>query len=183
MYWFLRIILVVTITLIINGCNINDDKIVYKKQNQGNAQKKNDNVELILSEKTFPSNYDDVVFQRKEVPLHGYIVLKVTDKLNYINTSNLFKFNQEIAEVNFEDHHVFFIGVTESGSCPYLFEEINISIKRKNMYFELYEHDIPCTADATPRTFVFKVDKDVSDQINNVIIRQSKVETTIPLKE
>ncbi|MFD1738131.1 hypothetical protein ACFSCX_16510 [Bacillus salitolerans] len=39
------------------------------------------------------------------------------------------------------------------------------------------------TSDATPRTFVIKVEKGISNQINSVIITQSGVATTIPINE
>jgi len=69
----------------------------------------------------------------------------------------------EKTNVDFNKDDVFFIGMEESGSCPY--ESITLDNRSDNKVIITPVSDQKgiCTSDATPRTFVIKVKKEISN--------------------
>jgi len=139
--------------------------------------------DLIASEKSFPANFYELAFERKEAPHFRYLVRKVINQSEFVDTWNLFRFENKYPEVDFNKNNVFFIGVEESGSCPYKFAKIELSPDQKTMRIPLSKNDGVCTDDATPRAFAIKIDKEISDTIETVVIEQSEVETSIPIRD
>ncbi|PYI50806.1 hypothetical protein DLM86_27435 [Paenibacillus flagellatus] len=83
--------------------------------------------------------------------------------------------------VDFDGKIVYFIGVYESGSCPYTLKKVELSSDRKTLTVPLSEPKGACTTDATPRTFVIGLDKETANEIENVVMVRSGVETKLPL--
>lgn len=140
------------------------------------------NFDLIASEKTLPSNFHDIAFERQETPSFQYLVKKITNQSDFEDTWHLYAFENKAPSIDFNENIVFFIGVQESGSCPYTLKNIKRSSDNKTMTVPLIGPDGDCTADATPRTFVIQIDKEISKEIENVVIVQSRVETSIPIE-
>lgn len=139
------------------------------------------NFGLIESEKTLPTDFHEIAFKRDTTPLFYYLVKTVVNQTEFEETWNLYGFENKTPNVNFNKKDVIFIGVQESGSCPYKIENIEVSSDNKAIIVPLSQPDGACTDDATPRTFVIKVDKEVSVGLKNLIIIQSGVETVIPI--
>ena len=136
---------------------------------------------MIASEKTLPANFDEIAFNRKTTPLFQYLVSKVIDPVDFEEKWNSYGFDNKIANVDFKEKGIFFIGVQESGSCPYKIRNIELSSDNKTLTVPLSEPDGACTADATPRTFVIQIDKEIAKNIEALVIVQDGVETSIAL--
>ncbi|KIL72568.1 hypothetical protein [Bacillus badius] len=154
------------VTLLLIGCS--------------NKDTKND-IHLIASEKSLPYNFYDIAVKREEVPYFEYLVNKADNQAQYKETWDLFKLKTARPAVNFKESSVFFVGVLESGSCPYELKDSQINLDNQIMKVHLVEPDRICTDDATPRTFVIEVDKESAEKLENMIIVQSNVETTVPI--
>jgi hypothetical protein len=139
----------------------------------------NDDIHLIASEKSLPSNFYEIATEREEVPYFQYFVMRVDSETEYGEAWSLFELQQQLPEVNFEENQLFFIGLHESGSCPYELEDVKIDSSNQEMTVRLSEPKGACTSDATPRTFVIEVNKELSHTVENVTIVQSGVKTTI----
>jgi hypothetical protein len=136
---------------------------------------------LVESEKTLPHDFDEAAIKRKYIPYYQYLIKRADDPTQYKELWNYFRLKQQIKNVNFEENHVFFIGVRESGTCPYEIGDIKIDTDHQEMSIYLTGQDGPCTADATPRTFVIEIPKEISKDIKNVTMIESGVKTTVPL--
>jgi hypothetical protein len=137
---------------------------------------------LIASKKTLPANFNDIAFARKETPLFQYLVRKAVNTSEFEDTWKLYALGNKTSNVNLNEKDVFFIGVHESGSCPYKIRVIKLSSDNKKMIIPLSEPDGACTSDATPRTFVIQIDKEKSKDIESVVVVQSGVETSVPFE-
>ncbi|HSJ38146.1 MAG TPA: hypothetical protein VK945_08010 [Planococcus sp. (in: firmicutes)] len=137
---------------------------------------------VIASEKTLPSDFYEIAFQRETVPLFQYMIRRAVDQSQYEQTWDLYGFEGEMPSVDFDGKDVFFIGVQESGSCPYELKSIEWSADNSTMTFPLSEPGGDCTSDATPRTFVIQIDKEISKVIENVVIVESGIETNVPFE-
>lgn len=140
-------------------------------------------IKIVSSEKNLPSNFREIAVERKEVPNYLYLVNRVSHLSQYEEIWTMFNLEQQIPTVIFEKNDIYFIGVQESGSCPYELENIKMSITEEVMYIHLSEPDGPCTLDATARTFVIEVNKESSKNLKNVVINQFDAETIMPITE
>ncbi|MBD8067820.1 hypothetical protein [Bacillus sp. PS06] len=162
--WLFSIVLLILVVL--SGCS-NEDT----------------NFKLIASEKTLPTNFYEIAFERTSPPLYHYLIDKVTNQKDFEDKWKEFGFESDIPSENLDDKIVFFIGLQESGSCPYDLETIEISSDYKTLTLPLSEPTGNCTADATPRTFVIEFGYEEGKNIEKVIIVQSEIETNIPIKD
>ncbi|TXC79016.1 hypothetical protein FS935_22235 [Metabacillus litoralis] len=136
---------------------------------------------VIASEKTLPTNFNEIAFERKTTPMFEYMVRRSVDQTEFENTLNLYGLENKIPSVDFNNNNIFFIGVLESGSCPYNIKAVEISSDIKTMTVSLSRPERACLYDATPRTFVIMMDKDKTKEVENVVIVQSGVDTEVPL--
>ncbi|MDN4607025.1 hypothetical protein [Sporosarcina highlanderae] len=173
-YMFVFAILVSTLLI---GCGAED-------KTSGNLADDSNQViefEIIASAKALPSNFNDLAFERKETPFFQYLVKKVENHSEYGDIWSLYEFENAKPNVDFNKKAVVFVGVHESGSCPYKINNVELN-SGKTISVSLFEPDGACDASATPRTFVLKIDKEVSKEIKKVSIVQSGVETVIPFE-
>ncbi|MBP2239632.1 putative lipoprotein NlpE involved in copper resistance [Cytobacillus eiseniae] len=173
------ILALVGVCFLLIGCN-NDanDKNSFSKMNPKNKQLE---YNIIASEKTLPTSFHQIAFERKTSPFFQYLVRKIVHHKEFVETWNLFGFENKVVNVDFKESDAFFIGIQESGSCPYNIGNIELNSDDKTMTVTLTEQDGACTADATPRTFVIQMEKEEVRDIENVTIIQSDMETSIPL--
>ncbi|MEH7126527.1 hypothetical protein V7127_25375 [Bacillus sp. JJ1773] len=139
------------------------------------------NFGLIASEKSLPTDFDEVAFKRDTTPYFQYLVIKVVNQSEFEETWNIYGFKNKTPNVDFNEKDVNFIGVQESGSCPYKMKNIELNSDNKAITVPLSQPDGNCTSDATPRTFVIEVNKEVSRDLKSVVIVQSDAVTTIPI--
>ncbi|WP_158232206.1 hypothetical protein [Sporosarcina sp. P20a] len=154
------------------GCSNDSKEIQSKKIDQVNF-------ELIASEKSLPSHIHEFAFQRKEAPVYTYWVKMVSDESDFEVAWNIYEMEDDMPDVDFDKKNVYFIGVQESGSCPYTEKSIKVDSDSKTLQVLLTESEGECTSDATPRTFVIQGDKNME----KVVITQGSTETSIPIKE
>lgn len=114
---------------------------------------------VVASEKTLPSNFHEIAFERDKTPYFQYLVSKTVDQYGFEQTWNVFGFEKEVPNIDLNEKDAFFIGILESGSCPYKIENIEISSDQQTLIVPLSETEGDCTSDATPRTFVIDRDK------------------------
>ena len=134
------------------------------------------NFDFVASEKTLPANHDEIAYERETTPLFQFLVNKSVNQSEFEKTWNLYGLKKNIPSINFDEKDVFFIGVHESGSCPYKIKNVEISSENHILTVSLTEPEGACTSDATPRTFVIEIDKKISKDIENVVIVQSAFE-------
>jgi hypothetical protein len=149
--------------LLVFGCN-------------SNAKNNQINFDIIASEKTLPIHFNEIAFEEQ------YLVRKLVNQSEFEDTWNLYAFESKTPNVDLKEKDVFFIGVHESGSCPYKIRNIKRNSDNKTITVPLSEPNGACTSDATPRTFVIQIDKEKSKDIESVVIVQNGVETSVPLK-
>lgn len=137
---------------------------------------------LIASEKSLPTDFDEIAFKRDTIPYSQYLVRKVVNQSEFEETWNLYGFENKTPNVDLNKKDVIFIGVQESGSCSYKIKNIELSSDNKAITVPLSKPDGACTDDATPRTFVIEIDKEISNFLESVVIVESEVETSIPFK-
>lgn len=155
--------LVLFLTLLLTGCG----------NGANNAER------VIASEKTLPSDFYEVAFQRETVPYFHFMVRKAVEGSEFEQNWNLYGFEGEMPSVDFEGKDVLFIGFQESGTCPEELGDIEWS-PDNTMRVPFIESDRPCTGDATPRTLVIELDKEQSGEMENLVIVQSGIETNVP---
>lgn len=139
------------------------------------------NYDLIASKKTLPTDFDKMAIKRDKTPYFQYLVKKIVNQSEFEETWNLFRFEKKAPSIGFSEKNILFIGLQESGSCPYEIKKLELSSDKKAITLTLSKPDGACTADATPRTFVAEVNKKVFRDLKNVVIVESGVETTIPI--
>ncbi|WP_372869489.1 hypothetical protein [Planomicrobium okeanokoites] len=136
---------------------------------------------VIASEKTLPSEFYEGAFEREAAPLFQFMAKRVVDQSQFEQTWDMYGFEGEMATVDFGRKDVFFIGVHESGTCALEVGDIEW-FDDIVMQVPLIEPDQPCTSDATPRTFVIEVNKEKSSELENLVIVQSGISTTVPFE-
>lgn len=139
------------------------------------------NFDLIISEKFLPTDFDEIAFKRDTTPYFQYLVKKVVNQSEFEKTWNIYGFRDKMPNVDFSDKIVIFIGVQESGSCPYKIKSMELNSDKNAITVPLSQPNGACNADATPRTFVIQINKDVSKDLKNLEIVQNGAETTIPI--
>lgn len=140
------------------------------------------NFDLVASEKTLPANFYEIAYERETSPLYQFLVKKSVNQSEFEKIWNLYGLKKNIPSINFDEKDVLFIGVHESGSCPYKIKNVELSSENKVLTVSLVEPEGDCTSDATPRTFVIEIDKSISKDIENLVIVQSDVETNVPFE-
>ncbi|MFM1652624.1 hypothetical protein ACI7RC_11060 [Brevibacillus sp. B_LB10_24] len=170
---FISLVLLLSLLLLFGCSNVTKDN-----QAEDNQMK----FDLIASEKTLPSHFHEIAFKSKETPFFQYLVRKVNDQSEFEDTWNFYAFENQTPSIDLNEKDVFFIGVYESGSCPSKIKHMKLSSDNKTMTVSLTEPDGACTSDATPRTFVIQIDKEISKEIESVVIVQNGVETSIPFE-
>ncbi|KGP74389.1 hypothetical protein [Pontibacillus yanchengensis] len=147
----------------------------------GNGTNEN-NFETIASEKTLPTNFLETAFKRETTPLFEYMVKKADNKSGFEHLWSLYGLKDKLPNIDFNKHNVFFLGVQESGSCPYYINKGDIRIENNTMKVSLSQPEKACTSDATPRTFVIRIDQKISGNIKNVVMVQSGAKTNVPFE-
>lgn len=120
--------------------------------------------QVIATEKTFPEDFYDQAEQ-------GVLAHKVTDQETFESQWAYFQLGGTPPERNWEDEAVIFLGVIESGSCPYEIDSLQFNDDDSELTVRLKtDPKKACTDDATPRTFVLAVDAEQAARTEWVIV-------------
>lgn len=145
------------------------------------AEESNVNFSILATEKTLPLNFEEIAYQSK-ISFSQYLVRKSSDPSQFEDNWRLYGLSQPIADVDFTKHDVFFFGLIESGSCPDEINKLNFHSENNSLTIPVSGTGGACTADATPRTIVIQIEKELSDQINEIIMLKYDKETNIPIE-
>ncbi len=165
--------------LALTGCSSKDNEVANKQVVQIPA----DEIKIVASEKSWPDTFHEISFQREESPHFNYLVKMADNQVSFEEEWKLFNMSKEMPKIDFETKDAIFLGFTESGSCPYLKEDINLKLDTDNMTVQLLEHNVPCTMDETPRAIIIEVSKESSKDLQTVTIEESNIKTSIPIEE
>jgi hypothetical protein len=122
--------------------------------------------EPIKTEKTLPDDF-------YELAERGVLVSKATNQAEFNEQWEYFRLGEAPAKVDWDNKAAIFLGIFESGSCPYEFKYAELNAGKTDLIIHLEDdsHGRACTDDATPRTIVLAVDKDETANVNHVEIR------------
>lgn len=137
---------------------------------------------MLASEKVLPDHFSEIGYTREESPFLTYMVIRVDDPVDFAKNWELFDLEGSLPEVNFEEHTVLFIGAAESGSCPMKLEKIERNLDRKTVSAVLRAEDGNCTSDATPRTYVAKLDRKALGEAESLQIKEDDWQTDVPFQ-
>lgn len=130
---------------------------------------------LLTSEKTLPENFEEIAYKEDT----GRVLLRKADEQSAFDEYwRLFELDAPKPNVDFNEQVVFFIGIIESGSCALEIEHVGLNEENTKMEIPLtFESEelkkqktVACTADATPRTFVIQLEKQITEKITHVLI-------------
>ncbi len=151
---------------------------------------------LMASQKTVPRNFDRHAWKRHQVPKYEYLVRRVDLAAPYEAAWKWFRLKGKRPDADFERDTVWFIALHhESGSCPMTLTDMRVDAANRALRVSVtaqtpgQDHARPsgagimaCTADATPRTFVFTMAKDAVQGVERIVIVEGEMETEIPLE-
>ena len=117
------------------------------------------------TEKTLPEGFYDLAES-------GLLVSRAQDDTSYEALWQEYRLSGSMETVDWDREAVLFLGIFESGSCPLHFESARLSEEEDNLIVRLALEDdsVPCTDDATPRTIVLVLDRDVVNGLQTVTL-------------
>jgi len=119
--------------------------------------------QVISTQKTWPADFFDAADQ-------GVLAKKVTSQEAFEQLWADFGYQAPPPVPNWEQQAVIFLGIIESGSCPYSLQSLQLD-EEKTLHIRLQtEPDKACTDDATPRSFVISVDAEALADTEWVIL-------------
>lgn len=141
---------------------------------------------VVATEKVLPEDFYETAFTRSEPPMFQYEVGLADDEDRYEQLWGYYQLSGERPEIDFQENNVLFLGVQESGSCPLEVTSVQIEGESDDESVRLTlkaEGRDACTDDATPRTFVLKLDKEESKALKTAVVVDGDTETAVPLVE
>jgi hypothetical protein len=138
-------------------------------------------VRIVATEKVWPANFDEIAFKREESPHYSYAVRTASNQSDFEKTWESYQLTRKRPKIDFNKNEILFLGVEESGSCPIELNTKDVKLSEQKITINLFGPDGPCTADATPRTFVIEIPK--LKDFKELTLLETGTETTIPLKE
>ncbi|WP_276351899.1 hypothetical protein [Cohnella caldifontis] len=138
--------------------------------------------DLLASEKTLPPDFDRIAFTRPTVPHYEYVVSRADDEQGMKRLWSDFGLATKVPTVDFEHKRVYFIGVRESGTCPYRLAGPSLSPEGTSLIFGLTGAEGVCTADATPRTFVVAADHSDVEDVTEAVLAEGETVTSVPIR-
>lgn len=146
----------------------------FWKNGPTNEMKLGEDITLLASGKGVPAN----------LYVDSYSIKKADNQIAYQKMWNIFGLNSaSIPAVDFSKKAVVFIGLYESGSCPYKIEDAETRAGEKELAIRLTAPSGICTTDASPKTFVIEIDKSTSEKLQSVVIVRGGTETYVPVLE
>lgn len=115
------------------------------------------------------SSVNDVIGTEKTRPaeVDGLVVMKANTEEEAALLWNAYGLSSEMPAVSFKEQALFFIGLYESGSCPYELEDVKTAADGDSLTVELKEPIGACTADQSPRTFYVAAPRNIETVVVN----------------
>lgn len=122
--------------------------------------------EDIITEKTFPAHFHEQAEQ-------GVMIDKAIDQETFDELWKDFRLTEHPPEVEWNQQVAIFLGIYESGTCPYDISKMELNAEKTNLsiHLDIDSEMMACTDDATPRTFVIVVHQDDLSDVSVVQIR------------
>lgn len=134
--------------------------------------------QLVASEQSLPADFHEIAFVHEFTP-YLVQVAKNQDDLNQL--WNSYKLTGSIPEVDMASQNVFFMGLTESSSCPKELKDIFVVTDPQALILEFKPSPSVCTSDEVPRNYVFTLDKETSDSFTEITYRRNQFEIQVPV--
>lgn len=168
----LTVFFMMSVVFVMAGCTSD-------KRNKGETEL--EMAQLVASEKTLPSNFESISNQSVPKGIQAELV-KTQDV--YEDSWKEFQLEGSIPEIDFHTNDVLFIGMTESGSCPYILDSLKTNMEESQLAIIFEPLDDACTADMSPRNFVFAIDKKLSSKLTSfrIVTEQKEIEVPILVK-
>lgn len=77
-------------------------------------------------------------------------------------------YEDELPQVDFDEQEVHFFGLVESSNCPLKYEGLGMEDEGETLILHLNLGSSACTDDATPRSYVVRLDKTLGERIERV---------------
>ncbi|MCD8509923.1 MAG: YobA family protein [Bacillus sp. (in: Bacteria)] len=136
--------------------------------------------QVVASEKVLPDDFYETAFTRNEPPRYQYQVALAEDVAQFEELWDYYQFEGERPEIDFQEKDTLFLGVQESGTCPVEVTSLKME-GDESVKIRLQDRtQDACTDDATPRTFVLKLEK---GPVKTAIVTQGVTETAVPLED
>lgn len=162
-----------TTIILLTGCSYSN------AQNDENLTVNDQNFTVIATEKSFPINFDEFSYKREETPHYEYLVQRAMSEESLVN---LIQLTDELPAFDLDKSEILLISYYESGSCPTDIEKIDYD-DTENLNITLKYSGSICTADATPRTNVILLDKELSRSVTHATINEGQTTTKIPIQK
>ena len=162
-----RLLLTILLFIILVGCNSSEgdeELIISSDSSEGDVQLIIPS-NIIESMKTAPNDFYNQSDER-------VIVKKVTNQNDFNNAWSEFELEGSPNVIDWSSKATIFLAITESGSCPFQFKEVELYAIKTDMIIHLEKQSKggSCTDVITPRTIIIEVDKDDVSGIVNVEI-------------
>lgn len=146
---------------------------------KANLLQSNIEVTLITSEKRHPHDFGEIAYVRDERPYYQYLVNRVNSDEG-LRIWDYYELTSDIPEIDFENREIFLIGLFESGSCSKNIDTIDYSFETQEIIIHLvYSAAEFCTANATPRSFVIELEKEIAKELSQVTIIEGQISTKV----
>lgn len=162
------VLIMTCLALIVAGCT-------SKEKEQQSTESSN----LVASEKTLPNGFENIA--EVQDPKNHFAVL-ITNQEDYEAMWQQFQLDGEIPEVDLKENDLLFIGMFESSSCPYEIDTMDAEPGTKELTINFSPLADACTADLSPRSFVIAVQKEVSSQLDTLLLVSQGVQTKVPIQ-
>lgn len=162
------ILMMTCLALIVAGCT-------SKEKEQQSSESAN----LVASEKTLPSGFESIAGVQEP---KNYVAVLVTNQEDYEAMWQQFQLDGELPKVDLKENDLLFIGMFESSSCPYEIDTMDAEPGTKELTINFSPLADACTADLSPRSFVIAVQKEVSSQLDTLLLVSQGVQTKVPIQ-
>ncbi|MEH7225375.1 hypothetical protein V7112_16325 [Bacillus sp. JJ1566] len=134
---------------------------------------------VVASEKTAPSDIHELGSRPNESPNITSLVHRVTDAEQLTKAWDYYSMKKKPPKGDFDTYDYYFVSINESSSCPYKLKDVTVNDNKKEINFYFKHKGGSCNADATPRTVVVEVDKDMANNLEtaSIIYRAANSET------
>ncbi len=165
----LTVLFITSVVFVMAGCT--SDKSNMEETESEQAQ-------LVASEKTLPRNFESISNQSVPKGIQAELV-KTQDV--YEDSWKEFQLERVIPEIDFGTNDVLFVGMTESGSCPYILDSLKTNLEESQLVITFEPLDDVCTADLSPRNFVIAIDKKLASELTSFRIVSEQKEIEVPV--
>ncbi|WP_349408508.1 hypothetical protein [Pseudalkalibacillus sp. SCS-8] len=131
-------------------------------------------IQLVETDKTLPERY-------QKDRLTDYLLTMVHTEEGFEEKWEEFQLSGTAPTIDFNRYDSFFLGFNESGGCAIKPEHLEFKKKEKSLIVRIstpYEY---CQDMAVPRTFVYKLEKELAKELTEMVIVNEREEKKVPI--